>query len=319
MALWLVVIAAVAIVAGALIVRRTRPGRGAATFVGVLAVAGLLLGSQLGSAPTASAQAQDCIPSTQAPVAPSVSESSSAAQSSALAPSSSSAEPTRTTPTTDASTTAPTTESTSAPTTSTSTAPTTSVPPTPTTTAPTTPTTSEPVGCTAVNDKSQEQDTDGDGVVDACDLDSDNDGVLDSEEDTDSNGLFNDDDTEGVFGLVDVLGDGVPSYRDLDSDNDGVLDLFEGRTLTAEQIEAWDADFNGIFDADLSYGKNGILDQLETSPDSGILKPSVSALRNTDKDDKPNVIDLSSNAPTTTCTSTAIRTLTTSGPDSSAA
>jgi hypothetical protein len=34
-------------------------------------------------------------------------------------------------------------------------------------------------GCTAVNDKSPVLDTDGDGIIDACDLDSDNDGIPD--------------------------------------------------------------------------------------------------------------------------------------------
>lgn len=149
--------------------------------------------------------------------------------------------------------------------------------------------------CDQVNDKSITGDTDGDGVVDACDLDSDNDGILDAEEDTDHNTLFQDDDTEGVFGVVAVLGDGIPSYRDLDSDNDSVLDLVEGRPLTLSQVTAFDSDRNGIFDSSLTYGENGLLDDLETSPDSGVLLPELSTLRNADGDDKPDFLDLNSN------------------------
>lgn len=146
-------------------------------------------------------------------------------------------------------------------------------------------------GCTAVNDKSPTLDTDGDGIVDACDLDSDNDGIPDALEDLDRNGKFEDDDTEGVFGPVQVLGDGIPAYLDLDSDNDGILDLFESGIPTSV-ISQIDADRNGIIDKGVAVGINGIADILETSPDSGVLKYP---LKNTDGDDKPDFVDLNSN------------------------
>lgn len=148
--------------------------------------------------------------------------------------------------------------------------------------------------CTAVSDKSQTVDTDGDGVPDACDLDSDNDGILDSEEDFGQNGRYLDDDVEGDILLTPVLGDRVPNVFDLDSDNDGVLDLMEGRSLTRAQIDAFDADRNGVFDAGQSFGANGLLDALETAPDSGVLRPEFAALRNTDGDDKPDFLDIES-------------------------
>lgn len=297
-ALWLIAIAVVAIVVGALVARRHKLSRGAATLMGLFLVAGLVMASQLGAAPSASAQSQDCAPSPSAPASPSAPESGSSSSGDSTAPTvspttSTSAVPTTTSPSTTApTTTAPTTTE---PTETTTTGPTTPTSTEPSTTVPTTPTTSEPPSCTAVNDKSLTRDTDGDGVVDRCDLDSDNDGILDSEEDLDHNDRFEDDDVDGVFGPVAVLGDGVSSYRDLDSDNDGVLDLFEGRTLTEEQIFAWDTDVNGIFDSGLSYGSNGILDELETSLDSGVLKASVAPLRNDDGDDKANFVDLNSN------------------------
>lgn len=146
-------------------------------------------------------------------------------------------------------------------------------------------------GCTAVNDKSPTLDSDGDGIVDACDQDSDNDGIPDALEDLDKNGKFEDDDTEGVLGLVPVLGDGIASYLDLDSDNDGILDLFESG-IPNSVIDQIDKDHNGVIDSDIAVGKNGIADILETSPDSGILKYP---LRNTDGDDKPDFVDLDSN------------------------
>jgi len=146
-------------------------------------------------------------------------------------------------------------------------------------------------GCTAVNDKSPTIDTDGDGIMDACDLDSDNDGIPDALEDLDNNGKFEDDDLEGVFGPVQVLGDGISSYLDLDSDNDGILDLFESGIPTSI-INQIDADHNGVIDAGVAVGTNGIADILETSPDSGVLKYP---LKNTDGDDKPDFVDLNSN------------------------
>ena len=50
-------------------------------------------------------------------------------------------------------------------------------------------------------------DSDGDGITNAFDLDSDNDGILNNEE-----------------GTGDTDGDGSPDYLDLDSDNDGCYD-----------------------------------------------------------------------------------------------
>ena len=59
------------------------------------------------------------------------------------------------------------------------------------------------------------QDTDGDGVPNANDIDDDNDGILD--------------DTEGGA-LADFDGDGIPNSLDLDSDNDGIPDNIEAQT-----------------------------------------------------------------------------------------
>ncbi|MDR6922040.1 T9SS type A sorting domain-containing protein [Chryseobacterium sp. 2987] len=146
-------------------------------------------------------------------------------------------------------------------------------------------------GCTVVNDKSPTLDTDGDGIVDACDLDSDNDGIPDSIEDADNDGKFENDDLEGDLLVVPVLGDSVPNYRDLDSDNDGILDLFESG-IPISVINQIDADRNGIIDSNIAVGQNGIADILETYPDSGVMKYQI---KNTDGDDKPDFLDITSN------------------------
>lgn len=146
-------------------------------------------------------------------------------------------------------------------------------------------------GCSAMNDKSPIADADGDGIADACDGDSDNDGIPDAWEDLNGNGKFDDDDVDGDQLIVPVLGDGVSSYLDLDSDNDGVLDLFESGIPTSV-ISQIDTDHNGVIDANVATGNNGIADILETSPDSGVMKYP---LKNTDGDDKPDFVDLQSN------------------------
>jgi hypothetical protein len=146
-------------------------------------------------------------------------------------------------------------------------------------------------GCTAVNDKSPVLDTDGDGIEDACDLDSDNDGIPDAIEDFDKNGKFQDDDAEGDILLTPILGDSVPNYLDLDSDNDGILDLFESG-IPESVISQIDTDRNGVIDSNVPVGKNGIADILETYPDSGVMKYPI---KNTDGDDKPDFLDITSN------------------------
>jgi gliding motility-associated-like protein/uncharacterized repeat protein (TIGR01451 family) len=86
-------------------------------------------------------------------------------------------------------------------------------------------------------------DTDGDGIDDYQDLDSDNDGVPDVEENDPSGDGSGPDDTDG---------DGIPDYQDTDDDNDGVLTENES-----------DKDENGVYtDCD----SDGIPDYLDPDP-----------------------------------------------------
>ncbi|WP_298145860.1 T9SS type B sorting domain-containing protein [Flavobacterium sp.] len=116
------------------------------------------------------------------------------------------------------------------------------------------------------------RDTDGDGIFDYNDLDTDNDGIPDPIEaagvafqnipfaDTNANGI--NDAIEPGLGTLDTDTDGVPDYVDLDSDNDGIYDLVEAGSA------AVDTDGNGKIDG-ASFGINGLANILETTVESG--------------------------------------------------
>ncbi len=117
-------------------------------------------------------------------------------------------------------------------------------------------------------------DTDGDGIGDACDLDDDNDGILDLLE---QNSAPLNGDTDG---------DGIVDRLDLDSDDDGILDLVE-----ANVDPSLDQDRNGVIDIFNNLGANGYADALETVPESGV---SIVTPPNTDGTFAPDYQDLDS-------------------------
>lgn len=98
------------------------------------------------------------------------------------------------------------------------------------------------------------EDSDGDGVPNGIDLDDDNDGLLDSDE---------------GGSMVDRDQDGIPNRLDRDSDNDGRYDLAESG-LPPSTLTLIDSNGDGQIDADESFGPNGMADQLETDPESGV-------------------------------------------------
>ncbi len=140
------------------------------------------------------------------------------------------------------------------------------------------------------------RDTDSDGVEDAYDLDSDNDGILDQAEalgtnpitklntDTDFNGM------DDAFGtgiiLADTDGDGITNNLDLDSDNDGIFDLVEAGS------SANDSNSDGRIDGvPASFGANGLFNGIETAANSGILNYTV---RDTNADSVANYLSIES-------------------------
>ena len=140
-------------------------------------------------------------------------------------------------------------------------------------------------------------DTDGDGIIDSLDLDSDNDGISDLAEsgadialhDPDGDGVidaaqFVDADSDGLAdaietingvdsgtNLIDTDADGIDDVLDLDSDNDGIADVIEGQdTATFTEFAAGDSDSDGIadvFDGLAGHGSDGgTICLLYTSP-----------------------------------------------------
>ena len=150
------------------------------------------------------------------------------------------------------------------------------------------------------------RDTDGDGVADHCDLDSDNDGISDLVEsgadasvvDIDGDGVY--DNTTGAGAQVDANGvptaanggvapvdsdgDGLADYLDLDSDNDGIPDTIEafptaGYTTNDGNVTNDDTDGDGV------------LDVFDTTPGHGA---NFTTPENTDGADNPDYIDTDS-------------------------
>jgi len=103
-----------------------------------------------------------------------------------------------------------------------------------------------------VPDFRDDDDADNDGVPDSLDLDDDNDGIPDSVE-------------QSAVGLdTDTDGDGIVDRLDLDSDNDGIFDLDEAGLPDATTLNRTGGRLTGS-----AVGENGLVDGLETSPDSG--------------------------------------------------
>lgn len=115
-------------------------------------------------------------------------------------------------------------------------------------------------------------DTDGDGIFDSEDDDDDNDGIKDKNEaDSDNDGLIddrdNDDDNDGVPDTrePDTDGDGLIDDSDPDDDNDGIPDNKDPDDLNGDNT---DTDGDGVPDSlDNDDDNDGIKDQNEPDAD----------------------------------------------------
>ena len=119
-------------------------------------------------------------------------------------------------------------------------------------------------------------DTDGDGIVDACDLDSDNDGISDLVESGDTAGINLDADSNGTISLSEGA----------DSDSDGLLDVFEDGNLASNTgTIPQDGDSDGIANyIDIDSDNDGIVDLLEQQTTSGFVDVADAGTGNTDDD-----------------------------------
>ena len=128
-------------------------------------------------------------------------------------------------------------------------------------------------------------DTDGDGISNRDDIDSDNDGIPDDVEIlTASNG-------------GDTDGDGIPDHLDLDSDNDGIPDLVEAGGM--------DSNGDGIVDdacntAACDVDGDGLMDSADAVDDTANANPTIGTagttlpITDTDGDGNPDFQDLDS-------------------------
>ncbi|MFD2607502.1 VCBS domain-containing protein [Euzebyella marina] len=145
-------------------------------------------------------------------------------------------------------------------------------------------------------------DYDGDGISDVADLDDDNDGILDSAEnsggidpsaDNDGDGTVNyrdldfgaDANGDGIVDIFDTDGDGVPNHFDLDGDNDGIYDVVEAGHDQAHT--------NGALTA--AVGQDGIPNSVQAAGqgNSGTVNYTVSDSE-TVADGIPDYLDLDS-------------------------
>ncbi|EYD78328.1 hypothetical protein Rumeso_00157 [Rubellimicrobium mesophilum DSM 19309] len=133
-------------------------------------------------------------------------------------------------------------------------------------------------------------DTDDDGIMDSEDTDDDNDGILDEDEvDSDKDGLIDDkdrdDDNDGILdtreadsdddGLIDDLdpdddNDGTPDRREPDTDDDGLIDDLDPDDDNDGTPDANEVDTDGdglIDDRDLDDDNDGTPDTSEVDTD----------------------------------------------------
>jgi len=154
----------------------------------------------------------------------------------------------------------------------------------------------------------QDIDSDNDGLSDLVEggsspeLDSNNDGILDDDTDSDADGIADsvDPDNGGTLATTpDTDADGIDDYRDLDSDNDGINDVDEAGGTDTDGNGLDDTPNETLADPLTDIEDNGIPDTLEPNnphlpaifdPDgNGVIDGSEGT--DTDGDGIPDVVD----------------------------
>lgn len=155
-------------------------------------------------------------------------------------------------------------------------------------------------------DNAYDLDSDNDGISDLLEAggtDSNNDGLVDSGIDTDQDGLVNtyDPDNGGTFlSDPDNDGDGLNNRVDIDSDGDGIVDVIEAQLTTASPKlpSGTDSDNDGIDDS--FDGSNSLLtpvntdgtdtpDYIDTDSDNDVFTDALEAY-DTDNDGTANTV-----------------------------
>jgi hypothetical protein len=132
-------------------------------------------------------------------------------------------------------------------------------------------------------------DTDGDGMPDTADGDSDGDGISDADEAGD---------VDPATPPVDTDGDGTPDFRDLDADDDGIPDAAEGRVDTdgdgTPNFLDTDSDGDGLPDLVEMGGDadaDGTPNYLDTDADGDGVLDAAEGTGDPDGDTRPNFLD----------------------------
>ncbi len=164
--------------------------------------------------------------------------------------------------------------------------------------------------CIAGEGAATRTDTDGDGIIDALDLDSDDDGISDRTEgapaqngaapDTDGDGTpdFRDVDSDGdglldsAEGVIDLDLDGIPNFRDTDDDDDGIVTRRESIPFDPAPNETSDG---SLFGDDVDG--DGIPNHLDLDADGDGVLDEDEGVGDADGDGIPNYLDALNDGP----------------------
>jgi len=135
-------------------------------------------------------------------------------------------------------------------------------------------------------------DMDGDGIINALDLDSDDDGITDAVEQANgtapisynantgrlnsavgTNGIPGSSNVVTLQSISDMDGDGIPNFLDIDADNDGILDNVEAQKLVIQG-------FTPLVKSGIDTNKDGIDDAFATAGNIALVPLKTSSVGN---------------------------------------